>query len=142
VTSDHLLRQLLDRVAALGVELLLDGEGGAVVRWPEGLPPGDREELLAELRAHKPAILAHLNAPPPPLGDVRDRYAAWAGAVLELGELLGFPRMEYKPGHAVGASEASWRLFKQRAGIEQLRLAVAAARAQVFSIPHPAQERD
>jgi hypothetical protein len=98
--------------------------------------------LLDELRAHKRELL-ELLAPqtPPDFTDARELAAAWRGAVRELGDLAGYPKLGFKPGHAVTPGAAHWGVFVGRASVPDLRLAVAALRDLLASTPRPGGEQ-
>lgn len=94
--------------------------------------------LLDELRARKQELLALLAAEEPPsLEEERALAAAWRGAVRELGDLAGYPRLTYKPGHAVAPGAINWGRFVVRASVPELRLVVGAVREYLATMPRP-----
>jgi hypothetical protein len=63
--------------------------------------------------------------------------AAWVGALSELGELLGHPALNFKPGHLVPVGAAGWGKFSARASVEDMALVLAALRVLVDELPRP-----
>lgn len=63
--------------------------------------------------------------------------AAWVGALSELGELVGHPALNFKPGHSVTVGAAGWGKFSARASIDDMALVLAALRVLVAELPSP-----
>jgi hypothetical protein len=63
--------------------------------------------------------------------------AAWVGALSELGELLGHPALNFKPGHSVTVGAAGWGKFSARASVEDMALVLARLRVLVDELPCP-----
>ncbi len=78
-----------------------------------------------------------LQAVPPALTAGRDLRAAWAGAVRELGELLGHPELNFKPGVAVSLGPIGWQQFVAHASVEDMALVLALLRVRVADLPRP-----
>lgn len=78
-----------------------------------------------------------LQAVPPALVEGRDLRAAWAGAVRELGELVGHPLLTFRAGHAVALGPIGWQKFAARASVEDLQLVLARLKELVSELPRP-----
>ena len=78
-----------------------------------------------------------LQAVPPALVEGRDLRADWAGAIHELGELVGYPRLSFKEGHSVALGPLAWHKFVARASVEDLQLVLARLRELVSELPRP-----
>lgn len=63
--------------------------------------------------------------------------AAWVGALSELGELVGHPALNFKPGHSVTVGAAGWGEFSARASIDDMALVLARLRVFVDELPSP-----
>ena len=130
MNTARLLRDLEER----GVRFEAD-DGRLRYRAPVGvLTP----QIIDELRARKAELLALLvSTAPPNLDGARDLAAAWRGAVRELSDLAGYPRLALGPGHAVAPGAANWGTFVARASVPYLRMAVVALRDHIAEMPQP-----
>src|SRR5687768_7876340 len=93
--------QLLADLPEAGAQVVLRDDGAVVVRTAARVTL----DLDTQLRALKPEIVAtsrrgrRPEVVPP--GLPRDLAAAWRRHAFELAELAGWPRLPYKPAHAV-----------------------------------------
>lgn len=121
---------LITRVCDCGVQLRV--RDGALEASPPGALPAD---LRAELLAHRADVLEALSEVS--VIDPESLIAGWRGAVLERGELAGWPRLAYRKPSAVAPGEYNWRLFAQQHSVEDLMLLVDATRAYLARLPLP-----
>jgi hypothetical protein len=123
---------LLARARGAGLIVVRDGDLLRVTG------PSGASGVAQQIIDAKPAILAALEAEREQLlrlsGEMR---AAWSGAVIELGAVLGWPHLEFKPGHSVAIGRSRWQVFARFANVPDLQLVVAEIRERLAVIPHP-----
>ena len=137
MSVEHLIRRLTSQ----GVRLEPRGDR-LHVEAPEGaLSDTD----LAAIRIGKPDILrllggAQLPAPAVSIDAALAQTAAlrdaWRKVCRELGETCGWPRLSYKPGHAVSPGEANWSKYVSRASVPDLVCVMVALQGVLETLPH------
>jgi len=88
-------------------------------------------EVIAALAAEQEAELVAA------LGHTYELQAAWRGVCVELGELLGWPRLPFAAGRSVAPGRSGWYQFVRLASVPDLELVRNALVERVAALPGP-----